>query len=88
MCRAVREAEAKAEQQAMQTNMRGLPEGEGEDLAKPSLLPAVDGGDEAMEGQDLSTVLRRIKEVARVVEHFQSLREPGRSRSEYMEQVT
>jgi hypothetical protein len=87
ICRAVREAEAKAEQQAMQTNLRGLPEGEEKEPAKPSLLPAVAGGDEAIEGQDLNTVLRRMKEVARVLEHFQSLREPGRSRSDYMEQV-
>ena len=71
----------------MQTNLRGLAEGEEEEPAKSSLLPAVDGGDEAMEGQDLNTVLRRMKEVARVLENFQSLREPGRSRSEYMDQV-
>ena len=87
-CRAVRGAEAQAEQEAMQTNLKGLPEAEQEEAAaRPSLLPGVDGRDEAMEGQDLNAVLRRMKEIARVLEHFQQLREPGRSRSEYMEQV-
>ena len=87
-CRAVRGAEAQAEQEAMQTNLRGLPEAEqGGAAAGHSLLPGVDGRDGAMEGQDLNAILRRMKEIARVLEHFQQLREPGRSRSEYMEQV-
>ncbi len=68
----------------MQTNLKGLPEGEEDAAARPSVLPAAD---EAMGGQDLSSVLRRMKEIARVLEQFQDLREAGRSRSEYMEQV-
>ncbi len=73
----------------MQTNLKGLPEAEQEGAAaRPSLLPGADGRDEALEGQDLNAVLRRMKEIARVLEHFQQLREPGRSRSEYMEQVS
>ena len=87
--RVMREAEAKAEQQAIQTHLKGLPEGEeGEDEPPgPSLLPAADaaGADQGL--QDLSTVLRRMKEIARVLESFQQLREAGRSRAEYMEQV-
>ena len=87
--RAVRAAEAQAEEKAMQTNLKGLPEAEQEDAAaRPSLLPAADGRDAALEGQDLNAVLRRMKEIARVLEHFQQLREPGRARSEYMEQVS
>ena len=68
----------------MQTNLKGLPEGEEDAAARPSVLPAAD---EAMGGQDLSSVLRRMKEIARVLEQFQDLREAGRSRSEYMDQV-
>ncbi|CAL5219196.1 g985 [Coccomyxa viridis] len=86
--RAVRAAEAQAEEKAMQTNLKGLPEAEQEDAAaRPSLLPAADSRDAALEGQDLNAVLRRMKEIARVLEHFQQLREPGRARSEYMEQL-
>ena len=32
-------------------------------------------------------MLRRIKDVARVLDNFAQLREKGRARSEYMEQV-
>lgn len=71
----------------MQTNLKGLPE-EAEQLgARPSLLPSADGRGEALEAQDLNAVLRRMKEIARVLEHFQDFREEGRSRSDYMEQV-
>ncbi|EIE25531.1 NOL1/NOP2/sun family putative RNA met [Coccomyxa subellipsoidea C-169] len=52
--------------------------------AGPSILP---GADEEAGPLDLSAVLRRIKEVARVLDKFQDLREEGRSRSEYMEQL-
>ena len=87
--RVTREAEAKAEQRAMQTHLKGLPEGEeGEDEpSRPSLLPAADAADADQGPQDLNTVLRRMKEVARVLESFQQLREEGRSRAEYMDQV-
>lgn len=73
----------------MQTHLKGLPEGEGEEDVPPgpSLLPAADAADEDQGPQDLNTVLRRMKEIARVLESFQQLREEGRSRKEYMEQV-
>lgn len=50
------------------------------------LLPAadVDGSADAL---DLAAVLRRVKEIVRVLENFKSLRDPERSRSEYMDQV-
>ena len=73
----------------MQTHLKGMPEGEeGEDEpSRPSLLPAADAADTDQGPQDLNTVLRRMKEIARVLESFQQLREEGRSRAEYMEQV-
>ena len=88
--RVTREAEAKAEQRAMQTHLKGLPEGEeeGDEPSRPSLLPAADAADANQGPQDLNTVLRRMKEVARVLESFQQLREEGRSRAEYMDQVS
>ncbi len=81
--RARREREAEAEGREMgagdiQTNIQQEIE------AGPSILP---GADEEAGPLDLSAVLRRIKEVARVLDKFQDLREEGRSRSEYMEQV-
>jgi hypothetical protein len=33
-------------------------------------------------------VLRRVKEIVRVLENFKSLRDPERSRSEYMDQAS
>ena len=73
----------------MQTHLKGLPEGEeeGDEPSRPSLLPAADAADADQGPQDLNTVLRRMKEVARVLESFQQLREEGRSRAEYMDQV-
>ena len=46
--------------------------------------------DEEPEGgvPDLPGILRRIKEVARVLDNFKDLRDSKRSRSEYMEQVS
>ena len=60
----------------LQTNIQGEP--------GYSILPAAD---EEAGPLDLSAVLRRIKEIARVLDKFQDLREEGRSRSDYMEQV-
>ncbi|CAL8460797.1 g328 [Coccomyxa elongata] len=79
--RARREQEAEAEAREMgegdlQTNIQGEP--------GYSILPAAD---EEAEPLDLSAVLRRIKEIARVLDKFQDLREEGRSRSDYMEQL-
>lgn len=36
---------------------------------------------------DLPGILRRIKDVARVLDNFKELRSPTRPRSDYMEQV-
>ena len=46
--------------------------------------------DEEVKGgvPDLPGILRRIKEVARVLDNFKDLRDSKRSRSEYMEQVS
>lgn len=82
-CRARRELEAEAEGREMgagdmQTNIQQ------EFEPGHSILP---GADDEAGPLDLSAVLRRIKEVARVLDKFQDLREDGRSRSDYMEQV-
>lgn len=50
------------------------------------LLPAADA-DGSADALDLAAVLRRVKEIVRVLENFKSLRDPERSRSEYMDQV-
>lgn len=82
-CRARREREAEAEGGErgagdMQTNIQ-------EDFEPGrSILPSAE---EEAGPLDLSAVLRRIKEVARVLDKFQDLREEGRSRLEYMEQA-
>ncbi|BDA41768.1 probable 28S rRNA (cytosine-C(5))-methyltransferase [Coccomyxa sp. Obi] len=79
--RARREQEAEAEAREMgegdlQTNIQDEP--------GYSILPAAD---EEAGPLDLSAVLRRIKEIARVLDKFQDLREEGHSRSDYMEQL-
>ena len=50
------------------------------------LLPAPDA-DASADGLDLAAVLRRAKDVVRVLENFKQLRDPARSRAEYMDQV-
>ena len=75
----------------MQTHLKGLPDGEEaeeDEPSRPSLLPAADAADADQGPQDLNTVLRRMKEIARVLESFQQLREEGCSRAEYMDQVS
>ncbi|KAK9909276.1 hypothetical protein WJX75_009947 [Coccomyxa subellipsoidea] len=81
--RARRELEAEAEGREMgagdmQTNIQQ------EFEPGHFILP---GADDEAGPLDLSAVLRRIKEVARVLDKFQDLREDGRSRSDYMEQL-
>ena len=49
-------------------------------------LPA-EGEDQEGGVPDLPGILRRIKEVARVLDNFKDLRDPARPRSDYMEQV-
>lgn len=51
------------------------------------LLPPADA-DGSADAQDLAAVLRRVKEIVRVLENFKSLRDPERSRSEYMDQAS
>ena len=68
---------------ALQTNLQQGDEGEGQEQPERYVLP---GQDEP--SLDLTATLRRIKEVARVLDQFKQLREPGRSRSEYIEQVS
>ncbi len=61
--------------------------------AEPGLLVNAAGGDDDADGaragdtEELAAVMRRMKEVVRVLENFAALREPGRSRVEYMDQV-
>ena len=50
------------------------------------LLPAPDA-DGSADGLDLAAVLRRVKDVVRVLENFRQLRDPARTRGEYMDQV-
>ena len=80
MCRKREESAAQKETRenaALQTN-----------IVAPELrlLPPADA-DGAADGLDLAAVLRRVKEIVRVLENFKSLRDPARSRSEYMDQV-
>ena len=42
---------------------------------------------EARAPPDLEVVRRRLKETVSVLDNFTSMRQPGRSRAEYMEQV-
>ncbi len=68
---------------ALQTNLRAG----GEDL-EPERYALPSAEEAAEEGTlDLTATLRRIKEVARVLDRFKELRDPGRSRSDYLEQV-
>lgn len=55
-------------------------------------LPDADSEERSMEDRgvqpvDLPTVKRRIADVARVLDNFKALRDPARSRSEYVEQL-
>jgi len=50
------------------------------------LLPAPDA-DGSADALDLAAVLRRVKDVVRVLENFRQLRDPARTRAEYMDQV-
>lgn len=50
-------------------------------------LPREGEEDEAGGVPDLPAILRRIREVARVLDNFKTLRDPTRSRSEYLDQV-
>lgn len=84
-----KQAAAAAEAADMQTNLGGAaPESEEDaeegDVAFSVFAEAAEGPGGAV---DLSLVQRRLKEVVRVLEHFQSLREPGRSRAEYVQLV-
>ena len=79
-CRARAEKAAAAETRdaaEMQTNMVAPELG---------LLPAPDA-DASADGLDLAAVLRRVKDVVRVLENFKQLRDPARSRAEYVDQV-
>eukprot|EP01094_Clydonella_sp_ATCC50884_P008408 TRINITY_DN1784_c0_g1_i1.p1 TRINITY_DN1784_c0_g1~~TRINITY_DN1784_c0_g1_i1.p1 ORF type:complete len:716 (+),score=318.77 TRINITY_DN1784_c0_g1_i1:94-2148(+) len=48
-------------------------------------LPLFDGEDEA--GEDIQDVFHRIQEIARVLNSFRQLRDPARTRKEYMKQL-
>lgn len=70
---------------ALQTNLQ---ESEEEPLQPERYaLPSAEEAAEEEGTPDLPATLRRIKEVARVLDRFKELRDPGRSRSEYTEQV-
>lgn len=61
---------------ALETNV------EAEDVYR---LPEAE--EEAAGVMNLNAVQRRIREVARVLDNFKALRDPGRPRKEYIEQV-
>ena len=46
-----------------------------------------EGDEEEGGAPDLPSILRRIREVARVLDNFKVLRDAKRSRSEYLDQV-
>ena len=60
-------------------------------LSRPGIIPGIVVTLTPVAGvagpADPGSVLRRIKDVARVLDNFAQLREKGRARSEYMEQV-
>jgi len=47
-----------------------------------------EGDEEAGGAPDLPGILRRIREVARVLDSFKALRDSKRSRTEYLDQVS
>lgn len=80
-CRKRQEAEAQAEALEMATGLKTNIE-EGDIYQLPE-----EGEEEEGTAPDLPAVLRRIREVARVLDNFKLLRDASRSRSEYLDQV-
>jgi ribosomal RNA methyltransferase Nop2 len=54
---------------------------------EPFELPSADALDAEQSAPDLPSVRRRIQDVARVLANFKRLRQPGRTRAEYMERL-
>lgn len=84
-----KQAAAAAEAADMQANLGGAAPQESDE--EPHDAAAFSVFEDAAEGSsgaiDLALVQRRLKEVVRVLDHFQALREPGRSRAEYINLV-
>ena len=80
-CRKRQQAAASAEAehmvQGLETNIE-----EGDRFQLPGKGEEEEGGP-----PDLPATLRRIREVARVLDSFKALRDPSRSRADYLEQV-
>jgi hypothetical protein len=54
---------------------------------EPFELPSTEALDAEQSAPDLPSVRRRIQDVARVLANFKRLRQPGRTRAEYMERL-
>ena len=84
------EQEAAAEAQHM-GDLRAGPSGDDAGGPEPHIVLPPAGVD--VEGAtaagvpDLALAQRRVKDIVRVLDNFAALREPGRARPEYMEQV-
>lgn len=79
-----KQAAAAAEAADMQTNLGGAAPDSDEEHADDGAAFSVFAEEGPGGGVDLALVQRRLKEVVRVLEHFKTLREPGRSRAEYV----
>lgn len=87
--RALERERAKEEEDAdaeLQTNIK---EGDDEEDQYEFKLPTEEElEEEANRPPDLQNLLRRIKEIVRILSNFKTLRQEGRTRKEYVEQLT
>lgn len=82
------------EQEEMEANrMSGEEDGEHSDDEHSVLGDVVEGedptaeGDDAVASTDISKIQQRIQDIVRVLENFKTLREEGRSRGDYVNQL-
>jgi hypothetical protein len=83
-----RAARLDAKKAAVQTDARAEAEDAAVQEYEPFELPSEEALEAEQQAPDLPSVRRRIQDVARVLANFKRLRQPGRTRGEYMERLT